>query len=593
MNIKKFGKRILATALSVMTAATMLCVGVTANAAQTRYLVDTTKKASLTIHKYEMADTSLATHKPTGTAQDAQYVPKDAKPLGGVTFTIYQLSGLDNYFTPEGVELPKAKDVDKSTAIKSYSATTGSDGVAKFTDLPLGIYYVEETDGPAQITKKIAPFVLSLPMTDVSGKQWLYNVETYPKNQTAYGGLTLEKIDSKTKEPLKGAEFTLYSSTDGETYKEYKTGIVTGANGTATISALPSNTYYKFVETKASDDSYILDSTVGYEFFVDGTGDVLVDNKVVENRTITVGNDTIDIHKYVLDGAKGAEGIDNTVNYGDTVHWKIKTTIPANVEKLKTYTIVDTMSTGLEYSASELWIDDKTQLIKDTDYTVSQDGLNVTFTIAPDKLSGGSEVEVYFDTLLTTEAPLATDIPNTSKIVYTNKINTDNTYTKNSETPNVHTGGYSFVKTDGDKPLQGAQFAIYATETDAKSGTNPILTATSDKNGLVQFKGLKYGSFSSDEAGKNKNGTANGSTEYWLAETAAPKGYILLSAPFKVSVNSKSHIAANNTDIINDLLPELPITGAVGTVALFTLSGVLIASGVILLTTRRRKKNNG
>lgn len=593
MNIKRFGRRILATALSVMTAATMLCVGITANAAQTRYLVDTTKKASLTLHKYEMADTSLATRKATGTAQDAQYIPKGAKPLAGVTFTVYQVSNLDRYFTSEGVTLPKVGDIDKTQAIATYSKTTGTDGIAKFTDLPLGIYYVEETDGPAQITKKIAPFVLSLPMTDVSGKQWLYNVDSYPKNQTAYGGLTLEKIDSKTNAALKGTEFTLYSSTDGKTYKEYKTGIVTGTNGTARISALPSNTYYKFVETKASDDSYILDSTVGYEFFVDGTGDVLVDNKVVENKTITVGNDTVTIHKYVLDGEKGAEGIDNTANYGDTVHWKIKTSIPTNVEKLSTYTIVDTMSTGLEYSGAELWVDDKTQLVKDTDYTVSQDGLNVTFTISPEKLKSGAEVEVYFDTLLTDSAPLATDIPNTSKIIYTNNVGTDSTYTKNSETPNVHTGGYAFVKTDGDKPLQGAQFAIYATEKDAKEGDTPIYVEKSDKNGLVQFKGLKYGSFSADEAGKDKNGTANGSTDYWICEVAAPKGYVLLTSPIKVTVNNRSHIAANNTAIINDLIPELPITGAIGTVALFTLSGILIASGVILLTTRRKKKNNG
>ena len=130
------------------------------------------------------------------------------------------------------------------------------------------------------------------------------------------------------------------------------TGLKTGDNGTAVVNSLPSQTYYKFVETAASDPSYILDSTVGYEFYIDATGDMIVNDKVVDNKTVVVENDTVDIEKYVLDGKKGAEGIDNTANYGDTVYWKIKTSIPTKTaEKLKTYTIVDTMSKGLKYQS--------------------------------------------------------------------------------------------------------------------------------------------------------------------------------------------------------------------------------------------------
>lgn len=590
MKLKKLSKKILATALSAVTAVSMLCTGITAGAVG-RYHIDTSKTATFTIHKYEMADTSMATHEATGTQDDAQYVPEDAIPLEGVTFTLYQLSGLDQYFLPDGVELPKAEDVHTESAIASFEAVTDAEGVAVFTDLPLGIYYVEETDGPAQVTKKIAPFVMSLPMTSTNGKQWLYDVYSYPKNQTAYGGVTLNKVDSSTNEALAGATFTLFSSEDGTTYTEYMKDVTTGTNGSATISSLPSNTYYKFVETAASDESYILDSTVGYEFYVDGTGDILVDGEVVENRTITVGNDTLRIHKYILDGPKGAEGIDNTANYGDTVHWKIKTSIPTNPEKLTTYTIVDSMSTGLSFKEAELMVDDTTALVLNKDYTVKQNGLSVVFNIKPSVLVNGNEVEVYFDTILETSAPLATDVPNTSKILYTNNIGTDSTYTKKSETPTVHTGGYSFIKTDGDTPLSGATFAIYATEEDAKNGTNPIQTVTSGEDGLIAFKGLEYGSFSTDLAGKAKNGVEKGSTEYWLSETDAPDGYILLSSPFKIAINNKSHLPENNTEVINTHIPSLPITGAVGTISLFLLSGVLIASGIILLSTRRKKNS--
>lgn len=125
-------------------------------------------------------------------------------------------------------------------------------------------------------------------MTSVDGSKWLYDVHCYPKNQTAYGGVTLQKVDSVTKKPLKGATFTLYSSEDGKTYTEYMTGLKTGDNGTAVVNSLPSQTYYKFVETAASDPSYILDSTVGYEFYIDATGDMIVNDKVVDNKTVVV-----------------------------------------------------------------------------------------------------------------------------------------------------------------------------------------------------------------------------------------------------------------------------------------------------------------
>ena len=54
------------------------------------------------------------------------------------------------------------------------SEKTDANGVAVFSDLPLGIYYVEETAGHSQITKKIESFVLSLPLTNAAGTEWLY-----------------------------------------------------------------------------------------------------------------------------------------------------------------------------------------------------------------------------------------------------------------------------------------------------------------------------------------------------------------------------------------------------------------------------------
>lgn len=586
----KLFKRSISVALVVLTLFAMMAFGFTANAAVQQYNIDTTKKASLTLYKYEMADVAAATTGGTGEQTDRTSLPEGATPLKGVTFTVYKVAELDNYFTKDGASLPTAEEAEKmiKSSTPKKTGVTNDSGLVKFSNLPLGIYYVKETDGPAQVTKPIAPFVLSLPLTDKTGSKWLYDVYSFPKNETAYGDVSVKKLDSVTGKPLEGAEFTLYDSKDGQNYTEYQTNITTGSNGVAEIKSLPAQKYYKFVETKTSDASYILDSTVGYEFYVDATGDMIIDGKAVDNNTIVVGNEAPQIHKYILDGKKGAEGIDNTANYGDTVYWKIKTDIPTTVGKLKTYNVVDTMSTGIEYKDSEVFLDDTKQLKEGTDYTVKAEGLTVTYTFKPTALVDYKQVIIYFNTTLTTKAPLAKDIPNTSELIYTNKVGTDSTYEKPSETPTVHTGGLQFKKTDGSKPLDNVEFKIYATEEDAKANKNAIKTAKSDSNGLVTFKGLAYGSFSADAEGKAANGVNGGSRDYWVVETKGKAGYSLISAPFKMTVNNKSHIAANNDEVVNNPVPELPPTGGAGTTVLFVVSGLMVGFGLLLFIRRKK-----
>ena len=82
--------------------------------AVTTNLIDRTKTGSLTIHKYEMPDVSVATSAGTGDVTDAANVPSTAKPFAGVTFKITRVANLTNtdgslnktYYTPTGVALP-------------------------------------------------------------------------------------------------------------------------------------------------------------------------------------------------------------------------------------------------------------------------------------------------------------------------------------------------------------------------------------------------------------------------------------------------------------------------------------------------------
>lgn len=68
---------------------------------------------------------------------------------------------------------------------------TNQDGMTKASDLPLGLYLVVETAVPENVVSTVNPFLVSIPMTDIGGDNWNYDVVTYPKNQT--GNPTLEK----------------------------------------------------------------------------------------------------------------------------------------------------------------------------------------------------------------------------------------------------------------------------------------------------------------------------------------------------------------------------------------------------------------
>ncbi|MCH5304769.1 MAG: SpaH/EbpB family LPXTG-anchored major pilin, partial [Ruminococcus sp.] len=166
-------------------------------------LIDTTQVGSLRIYKYEMDDVSLATTPGTGYETDKSNLPESAKPLAGVTFTIKKVAEVSSpYFTADGKALPTAAEAKSMTAIGSpISKTTDSTGLALFTNLPLGIYLVQETSSPSQVTAKVSDFVVSIPTTSIDGDGWKYNVTVNPKNQTKYQEISALKVDYLTGEP--------------------------------------------------------------------------------------------------------------------------------------------------------------------------------------------------------------------------------------------------------------------------------------------------------------------------------------------------------------------------------------------------------
>lgn len=553
-------------------------------------------------------------------------------PISGVTISVYKIDDIKSYFTKKGKALPKAEDVIVS-GDPFASATTGADGIATITDLPRAIYYCKITDVAKGVvlTKTMTPFVFSVPSSNAEFQSttatgWNYDLHAYPKVEINYGKVTLKKIDSTTKEALPGATFTLYHSTDGKkTWSVLKENLKTGDNGTLTVNDLEIGDY-KFVETATSDDSYILNSSIGYEFSMSASG--LSDCDYADGNEIVVSNDTVNIHKYVLDNVDedaatlakftdAVEGIDTTQATGKNVYWKIRVTVPSDITDLTTFAVTD-------------WYDDKyflltpkycvvagvdadgNEAIMSSSYygaSVPTDMSEHPFTgmtnpplvtpkavkwaFKPKQLGKYKEIVIYVFTTLRSGMPLATDVPNTATIDYTNVIGTDSTHRKQAETPTVHTGGVKILKLAAatGSPIKGVQFRIYATKEDAIAGTNQYRTVTTGADGTAVFSGIPYGGFSTDETDKVKNGSANGSRDYWVMEVSPPSGYLAMTEPIKVTVNANSHNTDtdNTITILNYKSPDLPNAGSITAIALAGTAFIFIGIGMFVIIKRKKR----
>ena len=268
-------KKKLLAMLTGMVMAFMGLAGVGAASADTILGTSQPEKASLTVHKYLGATTNL---KHDGTAIDAGELTGKT-PLEGVNFKLYQVEGVD-VSTNDGLKLAQEiaavslKDDVVTTGITvggtTYklaatptTKTTGANGEANFADVERGLYVVvEDLEGSGTITaagkevKKekitpIAPFAVTLPMTNPDGTAWNSDVHVYPKNQE-------NTLDKKVVD--KGVT-TLPEGVTG-TANEFKYVLSTkstgaDANGDGKMNAADLGGVYKIVDQLPANVEYV------------------------------------------------------------------------------------------------------------------------------------------------------------------------------------------------------------------------------------------------------------------------------------------------------------------------------------------------
>lgn len=581
----KFRKMLAGVLSAAMVLSTMT---VTAFAEDTNKMptIDTNNKGSITINKYEGNDTN--------------------KPLAGVEFTIYKIADLEQGSDP--VELKyksligdnvtitsdtKYNDiksvVDAKVADRSLTGTSkktemkNGKATAEFTNLDLGVYLVEETKAPSQVVNKTANFLVSVPMTNEDGDDWIYNITANPKNETIYGGITLMKKGktikvngSETEEALKNVSFELQKEeTTGWTkVNEYKTD----ESGLINVTELAPATY-RFIETNlgGTDDNkgYILDGKTAYEFTVQTDGKIKVGNaEASESAQITVYNEKPSLEKSV-ENANGSYDNDTDASVGDIVKWKVEASVPSNVNELKTYKLTDTMSDALtwEFANANLQIttNPSTVLTKGTDYTLTVPTDNtaggkwtIEFTEAGKTKLASSKVKVItvtFNTKLNENAKIGSDGNlNDAELDYSNAIypTEDPKKPNNNKQPGedkitdqaiVYSFQMNVLKVDGktNAKLEGVKFDLYSytgaktnpTEADLKGsdGKRIAKDLTTDGEGKIQKTGLKKGT-------------------YYLVETQTVKTkdgkkYNLLKEPVKVEIKV-DYVTETETTIDKD-----------------------------------------
>ena len=580
--------------------------------------IDTSKKASLSIYKYDITKASAEgawdteSYISTGLHDNAVVDKLSKYAIQGVEFTyirvadvtmnnevvdgqrqvgvLYGFDGSErsnavlsaiglpaadahktengiSYFTSDMLnnKLATALAANATTVKNALEAAVKNGGVAmpetdatghtSASDMEQGLYLIVETRVPENVTSACNPFFVSLPMTTIDGAAWNYDVTVYPKNQT--GNPDLEKTVREAKN---------------------STGKNTGS---------------------------LTDITDGYAHTA-------------------------------------------SASIGDTVDYQIISTLPTITSKasaLSEYTYVDTLSRGIRYNKNDVVIEffkdagctDKittwdensgkftvtyddtanTMTIRMTDAGLSE--INEAATVYTDSVKRGYSdctMRITYAATLTADAQMG-DTDNPNEVVLTWKRTNTTYFDTLKDCCHVYTYGIDVLKqfSDNGGNVRNVKFRLH-------NDTDDCYIIAEQKDGVYYAKG--FASKKSDATTFVPNGSGHivvkglEDDAYSLTEIATDKGYVLLREAVKIVITTKENSACeqcgvklltvsatvNGKDVTmtdgNAIVPltvvnnpgfDLPKTGGYGT-WMFTIGGMaLLATAAFIVVKSRKHKH--
>lgn len=435
-------------------------------------------------------------------------------------------------------------------------AETDATGHTSADQLEQGLYLVVETRVPENVTSTCNPFFVSLPMTTTDGAAWNYDVTVYPKNQT--GNPTLDKTVREAKNSTSKNTGSLTDITDGYAH-------------TATASV------------------------------------------------------------------------------GDTVDYQIistLSTITSKASSLSEYTYVDTLSKGIRYNKNDVVIEffkdagcaDKITTWDENSgkFAVAYDDAANTMTIRMTE-SGLAEINeaaiVYTDSVkrgysdctmrityaatLTADAQMG-DTDNPNEVVLTWKRTNTTYFDTLKDCCHVYTYGIDVLKqfSDNGGNVRNVKFRLH-------NDIDDCYIIAEQKDGVYYAKGFAAKKADATTFVPNSSGhiVVKGLEDdtYSLTETATDKGYVLLKDAVKIVIKTAENgqcekcgtklltasATVNGKDVTmsdgNAIVPltvvnnpgfDLPKTGGYGT-WMFTIGGVALlgAAAFIVIRSRKQHKN--
>ncbi len=169
------------------------------------------------------------------------------KALAGVTYRLYDSAG------------NKVADV-----------TTGTDGKAVFSDLPLGSYSYQEISAPSGYVVDNTKYPITITSTTL-------NITATRTNALGKASVEISKVDADSNTPLQGAGFRLYDASGNQVAEGY-----TDANGKLTFTGLKLGNYT--CKEFQAPNGYVLDDAA-FPVVLNQNGQVLKVTR--ENKLIT------------------------------------------------------------------------------------------------------------------------------------------------------------------------------------------------------------------------------------------------------------------------------------------------------------------
>ena len=176
-----------------------------------------------------------------------------------------------------------------SAGNKIADVTTGADGMAVFSDLPLGSYTYQEISAPSGYVVDDTKYQITITSTTL-------NITETRSNALGKASIGISKVDADSNTPLQGAGFRLYDASGSQVAEGY-----TDANGNLTFTGLKLSSY--ICKEFQAPAGYELDDTA-FPVVLNQNGQVL---KVTRENKLITGS--IEILKVDADTKKPLAGV--------------------------------------------------------------------------------------------------------------------------------------------------------------------------------------------------------------------------------------------------------------------------------------------